>query len=357
MTDPINVALVGCGYWGPNLLRNLMALPECRVTLACDRDEERLRYIRGLYPELAVTAEFQKVLENGDVDAVVIATPVSSHFPLAKASLHSGKHTFIEKPMARTVAECRELVSEAEAGSLTLMIGHTFVYHPAVRKIKEIIDSGDVGDIMYISSRRLNLGLFQRDINVAWDLAPHDVSLILYLSGKDPTSVNCQGKAHVNPRVVDVANVSLNFASGLFAVIQSSWIDPKKVRETTIVGSRKMIIYDDIEPLEKIKIYDKHVKVPPHYDTFAEFQYSYHYGDAYVPYLKHVEPLRSECTEFIRCIREGDTPESDGIMGERVIRVLEAVDCSLDADGSRVYLSPERDDREAVPPCSGSQTM
>ena len=192
---------------------------------------------------------------------------------------------------------------------LVLMLGHTFIYSPSVRKIKKIIDSGDLGEIQYISSRRLNLGLFQTDINVAWDLAPHDISIIIYVLGKSPISVNCQGKAHVNRKIEDVTNMTLMFDNGGFATIQSSWLDPNKVREMTFVGSRRMLVYNDLEPIEKIKIYNKRVETPPHYDTFAEFQYSYHYGDMYSPYIKQYEALRKECQEFIDCIKTRSKPE------------------------------------------------
>jgi predicted dehydrogenase len=238
--------------------------------------------------------------------------------------------------MASSVAECRELVDLADKEKLTLMVGHTFIYTSAVRRIKEIVDSGDIGDLYYISARRLNLGLFQKDINVAWDLAPHDITIILYIMGGLPVSVNCQGAAHVTPGIEDVTNMSLNFKKGEFATIQSSWLDPNKIRMMTIVGSKRMIVYDDMEPLEKIKIYDKRVEVPPHYDSFAEFHYSYHYGDIYSPYLKQVEPLRFECEHFLDCIKTGKKPESSGIEGLQVVQILEASSESLKNGGSKV---------------------
>ena len=221
-------------------------------------------------------------------------------------ALEAGKHTFIEKPMAASVTECKALVSTARERGLTLMVGHTFLYSSPVRMIKEIIDSGELGELLYVSSRRLNLGLFQKDINVAWDLAPHDISIILHVLGQAPSTVACQGKAGIAKGLEHVTNMTLNFANGVFAMVQSSWLDPNKVRETTFVGTRKMLVYDDIEPMEKIKIYDKRVEAPPHYDTFAEFQYSYHYGDLHVPYIKQVEPLRVECQHFVDSIRQGD---------------------------------------------------
>jgi predicted dehydrogenase len=240
--------------------------------------------------------------------------------------------------MATSVEECQNLLAIAADKQLTVMIGHTFVYSPPVRKIKKIIESGELGEILYISSRRLNLGLFQKDINVAWDLAPHDISIILNVIEEDPVSVNCQGKAHVNPQIEDVTNMTLNFENGGFATIQSSWLDPNKVREMTFVGSKKMLVYDDLEPNEKIKIFDKRVEVPPHYDTFAEFHYAYHYGDIYSPYLKQSEPLRVEALHFLECMKSGCRPESCGQEGLKVVQILEAASESLRNGGEQVEI-------------------
>lgn len=338
MEKILNVGVAGCGYWGPNLIRNFSQLPNCRVKQVCDTEENRLTHMKKLYPSVTTTKEFDVLVKDKDIDAIVVATPVHLHHPLAKMSLLAGKHTFIEKPMAISSAECDELVTLAAKRKLTLMVGHTFIYSAPVRRIKEIVDSGDIGEIQYISSRRLNLGLFQKDINVTWDLAPHDISIILYLMGRPPVSINCQGKAHVNKEIEDVTNMSLIFENGGFAIIHSSWLDPNKVREMIIVGSKKMIVYNDNEPLEKIKIYDKRVDVPPHYDTFAEFHYSYHYGDAHIPYLKQVEPLKMETQHFLDCIRNGATPETSGLDGLRVVQILEASSRSLKSDGARVEI-------------------
>jgi predicted dehydrogenase len=335
----INVAVIGCGYWGPNLIRNFFSLPDCRIRKICDSSRERLEHVGGLYSGSELTQDFASVIEDSAIDAVAIVTPVHTHFSLAKESLLSGKHTFIEKPMAASARECQELIDIAQRKSLTLMVGHTFVYNPTVRKIKEVVSSGVLGEVMYISSRRLNLGLLQNDINVAWDLAPHDISIILYVMEKDPVSVNCQGKAHIHPGIEDVTNITLNFANGGFAMIHSSWIDPRKVRELTLVGSKKMLVYDDIEPLEKIRIYDKCVELPPHYDTFAEFHYSYHYGDIYAPYIKQIEPLRVECQQFVSSIQDGGKSDSGGIEGLKVVRILEAATESLKKQGALVALA------------------
>ena len=221
-----------------------------------------------------------------------------------------------------------------------LMIGHTFLYSTPVRRIKKIIRAGDIGEIQYLSARRLNLGLFQTDINVAWDLAPHDISIALYIMNEFPISVSCHGNAHITPGIEDVTHMCLKFRNGRFATIHNSWLDPRKVREMTIVGTRRMIVYDDVEPLEKIKIYDARVEVPPHYDSFAEFQYSYHYGDRYVPHLKQVEPLKVECGHFVECIQKGERPLTCGRQGLELVRILEASSESLKLGGTAVKLSP-----------------
>lgn len=336
----INVGVVGCGYWGPNLIRNFRSLTNCRLRSICDISEDRLRHMRTLYPEVTGETSFERFLATDGLDAVVIATAVKYHHAMAKASLLAGKHTMIEKPMAASTAECEELVELAKARGLVLMVGHTFLYSPAVRKIKEIVASGDVGELRYISARRLNLGLFQKDINVAWDLAPHDISIIQYIMGEQPLTVNCTGSAHVTPGVEDVTSMSLQFSNSRSAVVQSSWLDPRKIREMTIVGSRRMIVYDDIAPQEKIKIFDVRVDRPPHYDTFAEFHYAYHYGDIYSPYVRQEEPLKVECQHFLSCITDGTTPLTSGKLGLEVVRILEASSMSLKANGAPMHLAP-----------------
>jgi predicted dehydrogenase len=336
-----NVAVVGCGYWGPNLIRNFSSLSECKVRLVCDVDKDRLAHMRTLYPEVETTSQFDHIVNNAEIDAVAIATPVCFHFEMARRSLQAGKHTFIEKPMASSVAECEKLGELAEKQNLALMVGHTFIYSQSVRKIRQIVNSGDLGEIQYISSRRLNLGLFQKDINVAWDLAPHDISIILYIMNEEPVSVNCQGKAHIAPDIEDVTNITLNFPNGGFATIHSSWLDPNKVREMKFVGTKKMLVYDDVEPMEKIKIYDKCVKTPPHYNTFAEFHYSYHYGDMCSPYVKQVEPLKVECQHFLDCIKKGTKPDSSGVEGLKVVQILEAASHSLKNGGGRVTIAQQ----------------
>jgi predicted dehydrogenase len=335
----INIAVIGCGYWGPNLIRNFNSLNECKVKLICDSDKDRLSYLSNVYPLIKTTTKYDDLINDGEIDAVAIATPVSMHFKLAKKSLLAGKHTLIEKPMTSSANTCKELIEIAKEKNVTLMVGHTFIYSPIVRKIKEIIEHNDIGELLYISSRRLNLGLFQKDINVAWDLAPHDISIVLYLIKQTPIAVNCQGKSHMNTGIEDVTSMSLDFANGGFATIQSSWLDPNKVREMIIVGSKRMIVYDDTQPLEKIKIYDKRVETPPHYDTFAEFHFSYYYGDVYSPYIKQEEPLKIECQHFLDCIKTGSIPETSGLDGLRVVQILEASSRSLQKGGARIEIA------------------
>src|SRR5438876_2353087 len=329
MKKPVTVGVIGCGYWGPLLVRNFRSLPDYQLKAICDLDTERLKHIRALYPDIEGMTQPLQFLNGSSLDAVVIATPVQQHYSLAKASLLAGKHTFIEKPMASSSAECEELIEIAERNGLVLMLDHTFLYSSPVQKIAQIVQAGDLGEIRYINCRRLNLGLFQKDINVAWDLAPHDISIILHILGEFPTAINCQGNAHITPGVEDVTNMSLSFPHKRFVTIQSSWLEPRKIREMTIVGTRRMIVYDDLRTREKIRIYDMRVERPPHYDTFAEFQYSYHYGDSYIPHIQQEEPLKLACQHFIDCIETNSQPLTGGLQGLEMIRILEAASASL----------------------------
>jgi predicted dehydrogenase len=334
----IKVGVVGCGYWGPNLIRNLRQSPDCQLKVICDASEQRLRHMQRMHPDVPMTTHFDDLLNDGEIEAVVIATPVRFHYQMAKACLEAGKHVFIEKPIARTAAEAEELVALADRQGLVIMVGHTFLFSPAVRRMKEIVDAGDIGEVQYISAQRLNLGLFQKDINVAWDLAPHDLSIVLHLLHELPVGVSCQGSSHVTRGIEDVTMMYLNFTRNRCAFIHNSWLDPKKVRQMTVVGSQRMIVYDDTEPLEKLKIYDARVEVPPHYDTFAEFTYSYHYGDVYVPHIKQDEPLKLECQHFLDCIRGECAPIAPGQQGLEVVRILEAATNSLRQQGASVAL-------------------
>jgi len=334
----VKVGVVGCGYWGPNLARNLSQTSDCEVAVLCDLSEQRLLHMQRLHAGARITRRFEDLLEDPEVNAIVVAVPLGQHYSMARRSLEAGKHVFVEKPLATSSAECQELAALAESRGLVLMVGHTFHFSPAVNRMKEIIESGDIGTVRYITARRLSLGLFQKDYNVAWDLAPHDLSIILHLLEESPQTVSCHGSSHVTRGVEDVTSMYLTFDRGCCAFVQSSWLDPKKVRQMTVVGSRRMIVYDDTEPLEKLRIYDARVDVPPHYDTFAEFTYSYHHGDVYVPYIKQDEPLKIQCRHFIECIREGIQPITGGPEGLEIVRILEAANRSMRKNGASVPL-------------------
>jgi len=330
----VDVAVVGCGYWGPNLVRNLVENRACRRIVCCDIDQDKLERLSTRYPNLFYTTNLDEVLKDSGIDAVMIATPVSTHYELAKRAIQAGKHTFIEKPLTSTVEQGMELSVQAEARDLTLMVGHTFEYSPPVLKIKELISQNELGSIYYISSARVNLGLHQSDISVVWDLAPHDLSMLLFWLEETPVRVFAMGKAFVQKGIPDVAFVSMEFASGIIAHIQVSWLSPSKLRRTTIVGSSKMLIYDDTENTEKVKLYDKGVdyKDP---QTFGEFQLSYRSGDIVSPKLDTYEPLKAEVEHFLNCVLTRETPRSDARSGIRVVRVLEAVERSM-IEGSAV---------------------
>lgn len=330
-----NIGVVGCGYWGPNLIRNFASLKECNLRAICDSDEARLAAMATYHPLTETFTDYDAFLNDADLDAVVIAVPVRFHFDLAQRSLLAGKHTFIEKPMASSVDQCIQLTELAERQKLTLMVGHTFLYSPVVRKIKEIVVSGELGKINYISARRLNLGLYQKDINVVWDLAPHDLSIILYLMNERPREVNCRGKATSTANIYDVANMSLAFSDGGFATVHSSWLDPKKVRDMAIVGDRKMLVYDDLDPATKVKIYDMRVDPP---DTPHESRISYHYGDMWAPYISAEEPLRIEAAHFIECILTGKTPLTCGVDGTELVGILTAASESMRNNGVNVLI-------------------
>lgn len=330
----ITVGVIGCGYWGPNLVRNLVQLGETDARWVCDLDQARLDHLSSLYPALKLTRDHTDVLNDPKVDAVCIATPPQTHAALGIAALAAGKHVFIEKPLATTAKECEQLIAAAEDAGRTLMVGHTFLHNVAMHDLKARVGSGELGDIYYIRTQRLSLGLFQTHVNVVWDLAPHDLSIICNLIGRAPQRVSCTGRDHVTKGIADVASLTLEFSEGVTAFVDVSWLDPNKVRQVTVVGSRKMIVYDDVHPSEKVRIFNKRVEAPPHYDTFGDFQYAYHYGDVVSPHLPNSEPLRLEMQHFAACIREGTKPSTDGYNGLQVVRILEAADRSLARDGA-----------------------
>ncbi len=332
----MKIAVIGCGYWGPNLVRNFVQSNKVQELICCDLDSKRLARMKSLYPSVTILTDYKELLGVKDLDAVAVATPVKTHYSISKEFLSQGKHVFVEKPFTHSYETALELVKLAEEKKCVLMVGHTFEYTAAVNKIRDIVESGELGKILYISCIRVNLGLFQPDINVVWDLAPHDISVIQYILGESPVSVNCQGKAHIKPDIEDVATTTLNFKDGVIAFIHNSWLDPNKIRKTTIVGTKKMLLYDDIENQEKIKIYDKGVDVPPYYDTFADFQLAYRYGDIYSPRIEDFEPLRKICEHFLSCVQEGKVPHTDGYNGMRVVSILEAASKSLKVSGKAV---------------------
>jgi predicted dehydrogenase len=341
MSTNLNVAVIGCGYWGPNLIRNFNSAPNCTLKTLCDANQKRLEAMKALYPHVQTATDYQQVISDPNINAVVIALPVHLHYPVAKAALESGKHVLVEKPMTSSVEQSKELVSLAKQKNLILMVGHTFIYSAPVRKIKEIVKSGELGDLIYMSSRRLNLGLFQKDINVTWDLAPHDLAIMCYVLESDPDAVNCTGvdAAKISENIEAITNLSVHFKNGVFANIQSSWLDPNKVRDMTFVGTKKMLVFNDIEQFEKIKIYDKGVDMPEAgYSTFADFVFAYRNGDMYSPSLKMVEPLKLEAQHFLDCIRSGETPETSGEDGLKVVQILEASSLSLKQNGAQVVL-------------------
>lgn len=332
----INVGIIGCGYWGPNLIRNFSQIPNSNMLMCCDKDVKRLEHMKRLYPAIEITTDTEALFKDPRLDCIGIATPVLTHYELAKAALLNGKHTFVEKPLSHSVETCLSLIEIAENRKRVLMVGHTFEYTAAVNKIKEIIEAGELGEPLYISSIRLNLGLFQPDINVCWDLAPHDISIITYILGRLPESVNCQGTSHYKKGIEDVANMTLNYQNGVIAFVHTSWLDPNKIRQTTIVGSKKMLVYNDIASQEKIKIYDKGLDAPPYYDTYGDFQFAYRYGDIHSPRVEDYEPLKKQCEHLLQCIEHGLTPRSDGYSGLKVVSVLEAASKSLRQGGRAV---------------------
>ncbi|MBV9134733.1 MAG: Gfo/Idh/MocA family oxidoreductase [Chloroflexi bacterium] len=329
---PVRVAAVGCGYWGPNVIRNLSEVPGFELAWVCDADPARLAPVATRYPTAKGTTRIDDIFADPTVQAVYIATPVSSHYRLVKRALDLGKHVLVEKPLATTVERAEELAEIARARGLTLLVGHTFVFSPPVRKVKELIDSGMLGPIYYVETTRVNLGLFQKDVSVLWDLGPHDVSILNYWLNEVPTHVSARGRSYVGEALEDVAFLTLEYPSGILAQLQISWLAPSKLRRTSIVGRQKMIVYDDLEPVEKVKIYDRGVDRQP--ASFGEFQLTYRSGDILSPRLDTTEPLRIECEHFLECIRTGRTPDASPQSGVDVVRVIHAAERSLRTGGA-----------------------
>ncbi len=324
----MNVAVIGLGYWGPNLLRNLYETQICNEIFCCDLDQKKLDKMKNRYPTIKTEKDYRNLMKREDIHAMLIATPVSTHFPLAHEALDSGKHVFIEKPMTATRDEASRLIEISQKNHLVLMVGHTFEYSPPVLKIKNIIDKGELGEIHYISASRVNLGLHQKDVSVIWDLAPHDFSILFFWLNEQPIRVSAMGKDYVQKNIPDVAFINMEFASGTIAHVQVSWLAPSKLRRTAIIGSKKMLVYDDTENIEKIKIYDKGVEYKDP-ETFGEYQLSYRSGDVVSPYLETYEPLNMEMRHFLECCRTNSKPKTDGFSGLRVVKTLEAAEKSL----------------------------
>ncbi len=344
LSRPVSLAVVGAGYWGANLIRNFAQIEGCQVTLICETDRTRWDKVRSLCPGAEFTPSHAAALRSPEIDAVVVATPAASHYALASEALSAGRHVFVEKPLALSSKECRDLVKLAEARDLRLMVGHTFEYNPAVLKAKRLIDDGELGQIYYLYSQRLNLGIVRPDINALWNLAPHDVSIIRFLLARDPIAVSARGYAYLQHGIPDVAFLDLEFESGVAAHIHVSWLDPGKVRRVTVVGDRKMLVYDDVNLDARIQLYDKGISPATlnaslgEWSTFGEFQFIQRAGDLLIPKVDGTEPLALECRHFVDCVRDGCRPRTDGENGWRVVRVLEAADISLREGGRRVSL-------------------
>jgi predicted dehydrogenase len=338
--EPVRVAVVGLGYWGPNLVRNLHEIHEGEVVSVCDRRPETLEAIRRRYPAVRPTTSFEQVLADPEIEAVALATPVSTHYALGAAALAAGKHVFVEKPLAASSAEATELIHAAEEGELVLMPGHTFLYSPPVNIIRDLVATGELGQIYFVSMSRVNLGLHQSDVSVVWDLAPHDFSILRYWLQELPSRVSAVSQDCIFAGSSDIAFINLEFDSRTIAHVELSWLAPSKLRRTTIVGSRKMVVYDDTSN-EPVRIFDSGVMIPPP-ETFGEFTLSYRTGDIISPRIKPSEPLSLELADFCRAIRTGAEPRSNAELGLDVVRMIEAVDRSLEL-GSAVATSVNGD--------------
>jgi predicted dehydrogenase len=332
--DPVRVAVVGLGYWGPNLVRNLHELPEAEVVWACDVREEALATLGRRYPVIPPTTSFDRVLEDPAVEAVVVATPVSTHYSLALAALAAGKHVFVEKPLASSSADARALVDAADDRHRVLMPGHTFLYSPPVTMIGDLIAAGELGEIYFISTSRVNLGIHQSDVSVIWDLGPHDFSILRYWLDEVPSTVAAMTRECVMPNTPDVAFIHVAFASGAVAHVELAWLAPSKLRRTTIVGSQRMVVYDDTSN-EPVRIFDSGAHLPDP-ETFGEYKMAYRTGDIVSPKVSVAEPLSLQLADFCHAVRQGTIPRSSARIGLDVVRIAEAVDRSLALSGRPV---------------------
>ncbi|MGO8791855.1 MAG: Gfo/Idh/MocA family protein [Terriglobia bacterium] len=330
----IKIGVIGHGYWGPNILRNLHALDSAQVVSVCDVSPAAQKRAKHAYPDVQVTSDADEILRSPDIDAVAIVTPVWTHFDLAKAALENGKHVFLEKPLTSNSIQAEKLIELAEQKDLRIMVDHTFLFTAAVKKIRQLIDQGELGDLYYYDSTRVNLGLFQHDIDVIWDLAPHDLSIMDYLIHKEPEAVVATGQAHLNDHA-DVAFITVYFPHNTIAHINVNWLSPVKVRTTLIGGEKKMLVWNDLEADEKVKIYDKGVQIASREGVY-ELLVSYRSGDMWAPKIEQTEALKVELAYFLDCIEKNQTPFNDGVAGLRVIKLLEAATASLKLKGETV---------------------
>jgi predicted dehydrogenase len=327
----IRLGVIGAGYWGPNLIRNFARLDQCRLETVCDLDEVRLKSIKKTYPDIKTTRKPEDIY-GSDLDGVVIATSAETHYQLAKAALENGKHVFLEKPLALSVQDGRELVDLADRAGLTLMVGHILLYHPAVQHLKQYVEDEELGHIRYIYTTRVNLGKVRSEENCLWSLAPHDISIILFLMDDYPARVVATGESYLRQGVFDVVFVALHFPDRSMAHVHVSWLDPHKIRKVTVVGDKKMAVFDDMESQEKIRLYDKGVELPPSVADYPE-NLTLRIGDISIPKVKATEPLLEECRHFLDCVEGGIPPLSDGRNGLAVLQVLDAAQRSLDRGG------------------------
>lgn len=331
----INVAVAGVGGWGKNLARNYFQIPDCTLRYICDLDPATLRQLQRQLPGTQTTTRFEDLLSDQDLHAVVVATPAPTHYALCKSALEAGKDVYVEKPFVLRSLEAEELIRLAEREGRILMVGHLLLYHPIVTRIKEMIDARELGDVYYVYNQRVNLGTVRGDENALWSFAPHDISVILHLLGQEPTDVSARGQSYLQPGIEDVVFITLNFNGRSMAHIHVSWLDPHKIRKLTIVGSKKMVVFDDLESTEKLRIYDKSAHQATDYNTFAEY-ITLRFGDITIPHVRVDEPLRLECQHFLDCVRTRKAPVTDGRDGLRVVKVLEAAQRSLDKGGTPV---------------------
>ena len=337
MVNKVDIGLVGLGYWGPNLLRVLSRLTGVRLKYGCDLDAGRTSRQAPLYPETRFTGDFGELLDDDGLDAVVLASPVPTHAELTRQALLADKDVLVEKPLALSLTDAERVVELAEERDRVLMVGHTFEYHPAVCRLKKIISSGELGEIFYLYAHRLNLGIIRSDENALWSLGPHDLSIAMYLLDQDPIEAQAFGRSFLGTGVEDVVFANLQFRGGQVAHIHLSWLDPDKVRKITVVGSKKMAVFDDMSRDEKLKLYDKGVQKPPEYNSYGEF-INLRFGDIVVPYISNDEPLKLECEHFVECLLERKQPRSNGSSGLRVVRTLDALQRSLDAGGQAISM-------------------